>query len=203
MRMRLSDSKITRWLSGKRAWLWGEKSELSSLVCYFGFYSLFDVYFSYDILFQCFLLYSTWVVFYSQFFFFNSDLSHPWGSLPFSPSLPHMCNFFSLTATSHTLEEVYRSPPVFLTCAARLQKQVSCTIGSHSTEHGELQNRFSYFPFPLLLLFFFFSSRTQSYSRTIVVINFFTLSVDWMIKAPVTLILEMCVQNLKYILTRS
>ena len=176
MRIRLSDSKITRWLSGKRAWLWGEKSELSSLVCYFGFYSLFDVYFSYDILFQCFLLYSTWVVFYSQ--------------------------FFSLTATSHTLEEVYRSPPVFLTCAARLQKQVSCTIGSYSTKHGELQNRFSYFPFPLLLLFFF-SSRTQSYSRTIVVINFFTLSVDWMIKAPVTLILEMCVQNLKYIVTRS
>lgn len=130
MRMRLSDSKITRCLSGKHAWLWGEKSELSSLVCYFGFYSLFDVYFSYDILFQCFLLYSTWVVFYSQ--------------------------FFSLTATSHTLEEVYRSPPVFLTCAARLQKQVSCTIGSHITKHGELQNRFSYFPFPLLLLFFFF-----------------------------------------------
>lgn len=130
MRMRLSDSKITRCLSGKHAWLWGEKSELSSLVCYFGFYSLFDVYFSYDILFQCFLLYSTWVVFYSQ--------------------------FFSLTATSHTLEEVYRSPPVFLTCAARLQKQVSCTISSHSTKHGELQNRFSYFPFPLLLLFFFF-----------------------------------------------
>lgn len=34
-------------------------SSLSSLVFYFGFYSLFDVYFSYDILFQCFLLYST------------------------------------------------------------------------------------------------------------------------------------------------
>ena len=176
MRMRLSDSKITRWLSGKRAWLWGEKSELSSLVCYFGFYSLFDVYFSYDILFQCFLLYSTWVVFYSQFFFFNSDLSHPWGSLPFSPSLPHM--WCSSTETGI------------------LRNWLS------STKHGELQNRFSYFPFPLLLLFFF-SSRTQSYSRTIVVINFFTLSVDWMIKAPVTLILEMCVQNLKYIVTRS
>lgn len=72
------------------------------------------------------------------------------------PELFSTRNFFSLTATSHTLEEVYRSPPVFLTCAARLQKQVSCTIGSHSTEHGELQNRFSYFPFPLLLLFFFF-----------------------------------------------
>ena len=139
MRMRLSDSKITRWVSGKRAWLWGEKSELSSLVCYFGFYSLFDVYFSYDILFQCLLLYSTWVVFYSQ--------------------------FFSLTATSHTLEEVYRSPPVFLTCAARLQKQVSCTIGSHSTKHGELQNRFSYFPFPLLLLFFVFVTHTKLFSH--------------------------------------
>ena len=72
------------------------------------------------------------------------------------PELFSTRNFFSLTATSHTLEEVYRSPPVFLTCAARLQKQVSRTIGSHSTEHGELQNRFSYFPFPLLLLFFFF-----------------------------------------------
>lgn len=176
MRMRLSDSKITRCLSGKHAWLWGEKSELSSLVCYFGFYSLFDVYFSYDILFQCFLLYSTWVVFYSQFFFFNSDLSHPWGSLPFSPSLPHMC-------CSSTETGILRN-------------------WLSSTKHGELQNRFSYFPFPLLLLFFF-SSRTQSYSRTIVVINFFTLSVDWMIKAPVTLILEMCVQNLKYIVTRS
>ena len=176
MRMRLSDSKITRCLSGKHAWLWGEKSELSSLVCYFGFYSLFDVYFSYDILFQCFLLYSTWVVFYSQFFFFNSDLSHPWGSLPFSPSLPHMC-------CSSTETGILRN-------------------WLSSTKHGELQNRFSYFPFPLLLLFFF-SSRTQSYSRTIVVINFFTLSVDWMIKAPVTLILEVCVQNLKYIVTRS
>lgn len=139
MRMRLSDSKITRWLSGKRAWLWGEKSELSSLVCYFGFYSLFDVYFSYDILFQCFLLYSTWVVFYSQFFFFNSDLSHPWGSLPFSPSLPHMC-------CSSTETGILRN-------------------WLSSTKHGELQNRFSYFPFPLLLLFFFFVTNTKLFSH--------------------------------------
>lgn len=81
------------------------------------------------------------------------------------PELFSTRNFFSLTATSHTLEEVYRSPPVFLTCAARLQKQVSCAIGSHSTKHGELQNRFSYFPFPLLLLFFFFVTHTKLFSH--------------------------------------